>query len=138
MKQLSLKRNLPLHPNQYLSFSVDIAPSVNHMYIGRTKKLTKTAEQYIRDTQQKCVQAMKEQNWQEENDDVWYHMNLWFYFPDRRIRDSHNCIKLLLDCFEGILYKNDYFVMPCICHVTLDKENPRIEVTFKAEEDGDW
>ena len=50
--------------------------------------------------------------------------------PDKRIRDSHNCIKLLMDSLQGVLFPNDYFVMPRIQAVEFDKENPRIDVVF--------
>lgn len=128
-----LKRDLPAHPNQEVNFTVSIAPSVNHMYIfGKgTKCLTKEAKAYIEKTQKICIQAMKEQKWKVEKENVWYHMDLYFYFPDKRIRDSHNCLKLLMDSLEGILFPNDYFVMPRIQYVGYDKENPRIEISFK-------
>lgn len=53
--------------------------------------------------------------------------------PDRRIRDSHNMLKLLLDVMEGIVYKNDYYVCPRIQSVEYDKKNPRIELCLTPQ-----
>ena len=61
-------------------------------------------------------------------------MDLYFYFPDKRKRDSHNCLKLLLDCLEGLLFENDYYILPRIQYVTLDRDNPRVEVVFYPQE----
>ena len=56
-----------------------------------------------------------------------------FYFPDRRIRDAHNCLKILMDVLEGIVYENDYTVMPRIQFVEYDKDNPRVEIVFSHQ-----
>lgn len=137
MKEIDdLKRDKPKYPNREISFNIPITPSVNHMYIptkSGKKILNATAKKYIRDVQNIVRNEMKASKWQTDNDNVWYHMDLYFYFQDKRIRDSHNCIKLLTDTLEGLLFKNDYFVMPRIQHVELDKKNPRIEVIFKPE-----
>lgn len=127
-----LNRKLPQYPKQKLSFNTDIAPSINHMYRWN-HSLTDTAKAYIQKTQRQCLEAMKQQKWKKDDDHVWYYMDLYFFFPDKRNRDSHNCIKLLLDSVQGILFKNDYHVMPRIQHVCLDKDNPRIEIIFKPQ-----
>lgn len=140
-KEDDLKRDYPKYPNQELSFVVPICPSVNHMYIqskSGKKILTKEAKQYIATVQQEVRKEMKEQGWKKDNENVWYVMELYIYMPDRRIRDSHNMFKLLLDCCEGLLYNNDYFVMVRTQEVELDKDNPRIEVIFYPKEGRRW
>lgn len=131
-----LKRDEPKYPKQELSIVVPVTPSVNHMYIVNRNGaliLTKKAKEYIKIVQNACKKSMKQLKWKTENENVWYYMDMYFYFPDKRIRDSHNCIKLLLDSLQGLLFPNDYFVMPNIRHVTLDRDNPRIEIIFYAE-----
>jgi crossover junction endodeoxyribonuclease RusA len=127
-----LNRTPPKHPKQKLRFSTDVATSVNHMYIfGKGHKtLTTAAKQYIQKTQRQCLEAMKQQKWKKEDETVWFYMDLYFYFPDKRIRDSHNCIKLLMDALQGILFVNDYYIMPRVQDVRLDRDNPRIEIVF--------
>ena len=56
-----------------------------------------------------------------------------FFMPDRRIRDSHNMLKLLLDVMQGNVFENDYFVMPRVQYVGLDVENPRVEVLVTTQ-----
>lgn len=127
-----LNRDEPKHPNQYLTFTLPIPPSVNHMYqsAGRGRRLTKQAQLYIKEAQDICKKAMRVQGWKKDKEYVWYVMDLYFYFPDKKIRDSHNCLKLLTDCLEGLLFANDYFLLPRIQYVTLDRSNPRLEIIY--------
>lgn len=132
-----LNRDTPKYPFQTLTMSIPIPPSVNHMYIHKkngSKILTKKAKGYIKEIQTICKKSKKEQGWKTDKEYVWYVMDLYFYFPDKRKRDSHNCLKLLLDCLEGLLFENDYYILPRIQYVTLDRDNPRVEVVFYPQE----
>ena len=129
-----LDRDEPKYPNQTLTLTLPLPVSVNHMYqsAGKGRRLTTAARNYIKVAQDICKKAKKEQGWKQDRDCVWYVMDLYFYFPDKRIRDSHNCLKLLVDCLEGLLFKNDYFLLPRIQYVTLDRDNPRLEIVYYA------
>lgn len=132
-----LNRDAPKYPFQTLTMSIPIPPSVNHMYIHKkngSKILTKNAKENIKELQTICKKSKKEQGWKTDKECVWYVMDLYFYFPDKRKRDSHNCLKLLLDCLEGLLFENDYYILPRIQYVTLDRDNPRVEVIFYPQE----
>ena len=132
-----LERDIPKYPNQVLTLTIKVPPSVNHMYIHKRngqKILTSTAKQYIKTIQDLCKKEMKKQNWKKDKESVWYVMDMYFYFQDKRKRDSHNCLKLLMDSLEGLLFTNDYFVLPRIQYVTLDRENPRVEIIFYPQE----
>ena len=132
-----LERDIPKYPNQVLTLTIKIPPSVNHMYIHKRngqKILTNTAKQYIKTIQDLCKKEIKKQNWKKDKESVWYVMDMYFYFKDKRKRDSHNCLKLLMDSLEGLLFTNDYFVLPRIQYVTLDRENPRVEIIFYPQE----
>lgn len=132
-----LERDIPKYPNQVLTLTIKVPPSVNHMYIHKRngqKILTSTAKQYIKTIQDLCKKEMKKQNWKKDKESVWYVMDMYFYFKDKRKRDSHNCLKLLMDSLEGLLFTNDYFVLPRIQYVTLDRENPRVEIIFYPQE----
>lgn len=126
-----LEREKPLHKNQELAFSVPIPPSVNHMYTttrGGKKILTKKAKEYVSEVQRIILETIKKTKWKAEPEKVWLYVDLYFYFPDKRIRDSHNCIKILLDCMQGIVFENDYFVMPRVQMVELCREHPCLDV----------
>ena len=96
--------------------------------------MTNTAKQYIKTIQDLCKKEIKKQNWKKDKESVWYVMDMYFYFQDKRKRDSHNCLKLLMDSLEGLLFTNDYFILPRIQYVTLDRENPRVEIIFYPQE----
>jgi Holliday junction resolvase RusA-like endonuclease len=53
--------------------------------------------------------------------------------PDRRIRDSHNMLKLLLDVMQGIVFTNDYYALPRIQSVEYDTENPRVDLIIQPQ-----
>ena len=131
-----LDRDLPKYPKQVLTVTLPLPPSVNHMYqaAGRGRRLTKQAMEYIRTAQDTVKKAIRKQGWKKDKDHVWYVMDLYYYFPDKRIRDSHNTLKLLTDCLEGLLYKNDYFLLPRIQYVCLDRSNPRLGIIYYPQE----
>lgn len=122
--------------NKELVMSVPVPPSVNHIYYntrGGGKRLTALAERYMAQVKALARQAMENQDWQKTRKDEWVYMDLAFYFPDKRVRDSHNCLKILLDGLEGIVFSNDYSVMPIIKLVELDRANPRTVIRFRAQ-----
>ncbi len=132
MVKKDLKRAKPKHPNKKLRITLPLPPSVNNMYVntrGGGRRLSKKSEDYIRRSRGLINLAIEEQRWIKQNDSTWYYVDLVFFMPDRRIRDSHNMLKLLLDVMQGIVYSNDYYAMPRIQSVEYDTENPRVEVS---------
>ena len=129
---IDLDRLDPLYPNQKITVILPMPVSLNHMYqtAGQKKRLTTKASQYIKTAQDITKKAIKEQGWHKDADGVWYVMDMYFFYPDKRIRDSHNYLKLLMDCLEGLLFPNDYFVLPRIQYVALDRDNPRLEIVY--------
>ena len=107
------------------------------MYIGRTKKLNKKATNYIRDCRATINLAIEEQGWKKENKSVWMYVDAVIFMPDRKIRDSHNMLKLLLDVMEGLCFEDDYYACPRIHSVEYDKGNPRIELTIRPQTEAD-
>jgi len=104
-------------------------------------RLNKRAEEYVRTSKALTHLAVEEQKWVQQKKHVWYYADLFFYMPDRGLRDSHNMIKLLFDMMEDIAFHNDYYVMPRIQLVEYDKQNPRVEVyitTQKERERNKW
>ncbi len=126
-----LYRDKPQHPNKKLRISLPLPPSINHMYYNLKrggKKLTKKAEDYVKTSRALINMAIEEQNWIKQEKATWYYIDLVFFMPDRRVRDSHNMLKLLLDVMQGIVYENDYYVLPRIQAVEYDVNEPRVEV----------
>ena len=133
-------REEPLYPKKQLSFSVDIPLSINHMYV-RTRyggqRLSAKAEKYVADTRAKVLAVMEDECFKKVINASWYYLDLVIYMPDKKIRDSHNMLKLLLDTLETVLFTNDYYILPNIKTVELDRENPRIDITFRPQKEKD-
>jgi len=53
---------------------------------------------------------------------------MYFFFPNKRKKDTHNTLKVLMDSFEGILYENDYYALPRIMDFDIDRENSRLDL----------
>ena len=126
-----LYRDNAQFPNKRLIISLPLPPSVNHMYHNTRnggKRLTKRSENYIKESRALINLAIEEQRWIKQDKSTWFYVDLVFFMPDRRIRDSHNMLKLLLDVMEGVVFENDYYAMPRIQGVEYDKENPRVEI----------
>lgn len=119
-----------------LRASLPVPPSVNAIYYntrGGGRRLTKKAEHYIRDVRALMNLAVEEQHWKVPEKYVWLYVDLVFYFPDRRRRDSHNCLKILMDAIEGIAFVDDYTALPRIHAVEYDKESPRVDLCISYQ-----
>jgi len=131
-----LSRCNPRFPSKKLKLTLPLPPSVNSMYINNRnggKRLSKASQNYIRIAKALINQAIDDQRWVKQEDNTWFYIDIVFYMPDRRIRDSHNMIKLLLDVMQPIIYTNDYYVMPRIQSVEYDKEYPRLELCITPQ-----
>jgi Holliday junction resolvase RusA-like endonuclease len=56
-------------------------------------------------------------------------VNIIFFFGNKRANDIDNCIKILLDAAEGVLFKNDSQVTELHVFKEYCKEDPRIEIS---------
>lgn len=113
-----------------------IAPSVNHMYRNavvrgrRMKILTPVAKNWIEDTILRANQWRTVNQWSMASGKVV--VRLWYYFPNKQRRDTHNTLKALLDALEmAHIYEDDKYALPQIMDFQVDRENPRIEIEFE-------
>lgn len=130
-EQMDLFRDDAHRTNKSLKIKLPIPPSVNHMYIQKRdggKMLTRHAQNYVRESRALINLAVEQQFWIKQESAVWMYVDIVVYMPDRRIRDSHNMLKLLLDTMQGLVFDNDYYILPRIQSVELDVTNPRVEV----------
>lgn len=126
--------------HQNLIIKLPVPPSINHMYVntrGGGKRLTKQAEEYTRISKALINLAIDEQRWKICEKGNWIYIDLIFYFPDKRVRDASNCLKLLLDVMQGTVYINDMYAMPRIQSVEYDKDNPRVEINIHSQTEKD-
>lgn len=118
-------------------------PSVNHLYANamvkgrRMRVLNSRGKQFFEDTKLVAMIWAKKSNWKKPEKEKKIIMKLWFYFPDKRRRDTHNCLKVLLDSLEGTLYEDDKTVLPRIMDYEIDRMNPRTEIEVVLVKDGE-
>lgn len=115
-----------------------VIPSVNHQYRNvtsakgrRMRLLTLEAAKW----ESGCIaitQAWKShQKWHTASEKVI--VRLWYWWPDKRKRDTHNTLKILLDALEKAgIYENDSHALPQIMDYQIDRENPRVEIEFEV------
>ena len=58
-------------------------------------------------------------------------VSFWFFWADRKKRDTHNCLKLILDGLQGVVYPDDQYVLPSVIDFQVDPENPRVEMVVR-------
>lgn len=116
-----------------IGFSVPIFPSANSAYYYRNggRVLTEEARAYKQYVKIVALNEKRKQGWITPVAGVWLYMDLWFFMPNKIRRDNHN-FKVMIDAMQDksgkLLYVDDYFVMPRVQKVTIDRENPRIEI----------
>jgi crossover junction endodeoxyribonuclease RusA len=115
---------------------LDVPPSVNHMYRnakvnGRTIKiLTPNAKLWLKENDVKIQQFIKDSGWIKAEGKVIVY--LWFFFKDSRKRDTHNCLKILMDLMEECgIYSNDMYALPRIIDFEIDRSFPRVEIKLE-------
>lgn len=123
-----------------LYIELPVSPSVNTMYVTSRrggKHLSRDAEQWFNVARARIYESVDNQKWKAEIGSKWLYLDLAFFFPDKRIRDSHNCLKILMDAIEKACFDNDYYVCPRIQIVEYDKLLPRIEgvLTYQSEDE---
>ena len=119
-----------------IKLTIPIVPSVNNCYRNVTvnrRILTAKGKAWQHEVQYIAKAEAKRQKWSFSKGEKLV-MELWFYWPDKRKRDTHNSHKLLLDTLESILYENDCMVLARDMDFMLDRNNPRVEVVLKIKE----
>lgn len=127
-----------------LHFSVaGMPPSVNHMYRrftdrrGRRRNVaTAKAQEWMSQAAWAAKAAVLRDGWVCVPVGTKVIVRLWFYWPSRHRRDTHNTLKALLDSWEGILYEDDYWCLPRIMDFGVDRKNPRVEAEITLMEQG--
>ena len=127
-----------------LRLTLPLPPSQNHAYRrhtvtynadGRTKHrtmnvLTKKADRWQSDAHDAAYQEMCRTGWtcpQGEKVTV----DIVVLWPDKRRRDTHNLLKLLMDALEGVAYDDDRWALPRILDFDYDRADPRVEVVVR-------
>ena len=107
-----------------------VPPSVNHQYVRRPTgglALTREAREYRQTAREYAAVAARQQGWTLVPVGEQVIVRLWYYWPDRRRRDTQNN-KLLFDALEGVIYEDDKDVLPQVMGAEVDRDHPRVEI----------
>lgn len=113
-------------------------PSLNHVYRNvriNLRILTPAGKVWKDHVRYIAIQERQKQLWQVSKLEKLV-MELRFFWPDKHRRDCDNCLKLLSDTLEEILYEDDRWLLPRVIDWNIDKENPRTEVKLWRLADG--
>lgn len=125
-----------------VQLTIPIPVSINKLYINQykfnsiTKKKEPTGARILsvegvnskKRIQKEAIKQMKTQSWSYEyTKNNYIYIDLVFFF-NRMGRDSDNCLKLLQDSLQGIVYDNDSRVLCRVQRVMYDSDNPRVEL----------
>jgi len=138
MADNDLKREFPKHPRQTLKFIVPVPPTQNQAFYKGHRGVKPHAKLWMRQANAHILKVIEDTKWKFEGEEVWFYIDMVFYFPDKRYRDNHNCFKIGFDGFEGTFNKNDYYFMPRVHGCYLDRENPRLEVVIRAQTEAQY
>jgi crossover junction endodeoxyribonuclease RusA len=98
------------------------------MYAGKTKFLNAKAKAFVNEATILIKNGIQLQGWKTMPRGMTLYVDCAFYYKDKKIRDSHNTLKILMDVMEGYVYENDTDALPRIQDVIISKENPRVEI----------
>lgn len=117
-----------------LKLTLDLPPSVNHIY-GRNMKfntvyLKKEGKEYKKKMIQYILEEVKRQEWDKVEDRFMYMDEI--VFMGSKGRDSDNLKKLQQDCIteSGVVWKDDTWCLPRTQRILIDRKNPRIELVI--------
>lgn len=106
-----------------------------YMIVNGGKRLSPMAEEKLDEWKAIALKWQKESKWATLNEPHKAIVHMTFYFPDYKIRDTHNAKKLLMDSLEGVIHNNDMYLIDRTIDFGVDAENPRIEITVESFED---
>ena len=97
--------------------------------------LNKRAKDWMSNAEEITCAAIKKQKWK-CTEKVKIIVEVTTYWQDRRVRDTHNSYKILMDALENAkVFDNDRYAIVRQIDFSVDKENPRVElVIYKMEE----
>lgn len=116
-----------------LRLTLPIVPSVNHCYRNvsvHRRILSAEGAAWRQEAQLRAKLAAKRQGWNFSVNEKLV-VEITTYWPDRRRRDTHNAHKLLMDSLEGVLYKDDRWVLVRDVDFYIDRAHPRVELVIR-------
>lgn len=120
-----------------LHLTLPLPMSVNHCYFtarNGQRILKKEAKEWITRVQQITAEEVSRQQWTPASSQKVV-VEIMTYWKDNRRHDVHNGCKITMDAIEKLVYDDDKWVLPRYIDFTVDKGNPRIELSIYLKED---
>lgn len=121
-----------------LFITIPVPITENHAFFYRKgmKILNKRGKEWMKNAEHLMRLAMEEQGWETvENEKVI--VELWHYWPDKRVRDCSNSLKLLCDSIQNAgIVNNDRWLLCRQQDFSVDRDNPRLEMRIRRFNDG--
>lgn len=121
-----------------LFIAIPVPITENHAFFYRKgmKILNKRGKEWMKNAEHLMQAAIKEQGWETvENEKVI--VDLWHYWPDKRVRDCSNSLKLLCDSIQNAgVVNNDRWLLCRQQDFSVDRENPRLEMKIRRFNNG--
>ena len=112
-------------------------PSANAIFmtVNGGNRLSPMAEKKLQEWKDIALVWQMRVGWRKREEPEKVIVQMTFYFPDYKARDTHNAKKLLMDALEGVIHVNDMFMIDRTIDFGVDAEYPRIEIEVKPFED---
>lgn len=115
-------------------------PSVNNLYVsGKGGSVTRSAmaKRHI-NLWRTLVQSDWMNLYEGPIKDKKLYLDCYFVMPDHKKRDTSNVLKMLPDALEGVLYENDYYLLPRVQDFIISEDGSSylmIELRYASEDD---
>jgi crossover junction endodeoxyribonuclease RusA len=119
-----------------LTATLTLPPSVNHAYMtGRRSSkriMTPRSREWMEYAQAQLSASIERHGWTTLREKAV--LELDFFFPDARKRDTHNYLKLLCDAVEraGVV-ENDCFLLPRVNNYVIEKGVSEVQMRIYAK-----
>lgn len=119
-----------------LLLSLPVPITENHAYFYRMgrKNLNAAAKKWMSNAEEITRGEIERQHW-ETTAKHKVVVEIHTYWPDARVRDTHNSYKLLFDALENAkVFDNDRYALARQIDYSIDRENPRVDLKIYLKE----
>ncbi len=129
-----------------LRLALDLPPSVNHSHVPAKRRSRRTGKVYTAQVPSRelkmwrsrawwaVFKAKVRENWQTIPAGVPVVVELAYFWPDRRRRDTHNRIKATMDLLQAAgVFADDRQALAVETGFAVDRERPRLELRIYAK-----
>lgn len=126
---------LPLGPSDNHSHQLVMRPMGKHGKPTPMKIRTAATKAYEQEVGWLAKAWMQRHGWRMppkgQKVVLWY----WVLWPDARVHDAGNMVKILADSLKGIVVADDNVLLPRAADYAIDRQAPRLELELYLKEE---